>query len=37
LISKALARALKDKLQVTSGDDTFRVLLTGSMENTVLS
>src|SRR5208282_4316932 len=37
LISSELARALKERLQVTSGDDTFTVLLAGSMENTVLS
>src|ERR1019366_7428580 len=37
LISSELARALNDKLQVTSGDDIFSALLEGSMENTVLS
>ncbi len=37
LISSELARALKERLQVTSGDDTLRVLLEGSMEKTVLS
>src|SRR5271157_102875 len=37
LISSELARALKERLQVTSGDDTLRVLPEGSMENTVLS
>src|SRR5277367_7105995 len=36
-MSSEAARALKDKLQVTSGDDTLTVLLALSMENTVLS
>src|ERR1700722_3990592 len=37
LINSEVARALKERLQVTSGDDTFRVLGEGSMEKTVLS
>src|ERR1700674_5376829 len=37
LISSELARALKERLQVTSGDETLRVLPDGSMEKTVLS
>ena len=37
LISSELARALKERLQVTSGDDTLTVLPEGSMEKTVLS
>src|SRR5271157_539818 len=36
-INTELARALKERLQVTSGDDNLRVLPDGSMENTVLS
>src|SRR5208283_4436134 len=37
LRSSELARALKERLQVTSGDDTLTVLPVGSIENTVLS
>src|SRR5208282_3785501 len=37
LMSSELARALKERLQVTSGDDTLTVLPEGSIENTVLS
>src|ERR1700687_846753 len=37
LIRSELARALKERLQVTSGDDSLRVLPEGSIENTVLS
>src|ERR1019366_764189 len=37
LISSTLARALNERLQVTSGDDTLRVLPDGSIEKTVLS
>jgi hypothetical protein len=37
LISSELARALKERLQVTSGADTLSVLLAESMEITVLS
>src|ERR1019366_114900 len=37
LISSELARALKERLQVTSGDDILRLLPEGAMENTVLS
>jgi len=35
--NKALARALKERLHVISGDDTLIALLAGSMEKTVLS
>src|SRR5450755_104316 len=37
LISSEVARESKERLQVTSGDDTFTVFPDGSMENTVFS